>query len=405
MSKFLQVVKHEYDRHVKQKRFIFALLSLPFFALVLIVITIIITMSMMDNRPAGYIDRSGLFPSLLPLPEKPSALVKDVEFISFTSSRSAEEALVNQSIQAYFIIDSDYLKNGQVEVFVSDKVSENVIGDFGAILRYNLAQSQDRVIASRLSEGTIVITQTLDGTRSLADNNILGFILPMLSGVLFMIAINTSGGYLLQALVEEKENRTMEIMITSISPKKLMAAKTIGNLAVGLTQMTVWLIFGWLMILFLQILFPEIGSFQTDLNVIIIMILTLLPAFIFIGGLMATVGAIATEHREAQQVAGLFTLPIFIPYWFMFALMQFPNSPLAVGLSIFPFTAPISLPLRATFTTIPTWQIILSVSLLIISAITAVWLAGKAFQTGMLRYGKRVRIKEIFRTKKAGGTS
>ncbi len=402
MSKFFQVIKHEYLHHVKQKRFIFALLSLPFFTLILSGVTIVIMLSTMDSRPAGYIDQSGLFPSLIPFPEKPSSLFKSITAVPFITVSAAESALADQSIQAYFVIDPDYFKNGQVQVFVLDKVSENVVGDFGGILRFNLAQSQDPQVASRLSEGTTIVTQTLDGTRSLSDDNILGFILPMLSGVLFMIAINTSGGYLLQALVEEKENRTMEIMITSIPPKKLMAAKTIGNLAVGLTQMIVWLIFGWGMIQILQYLFPQLGSFQMDARVLLIMILTLLPAFIFIGALMATVGAIATEHREAQQVAGLFTLPIFIPYWFMFALMQYPNSPLSVSLSLFPFTAPIALPLRAAFTTVPAWQVLLSVSLLFASAIAAIWLAGKAFQVGMLRYGKRVRLREIFRGKQTG---
>lgn len=402
MSKFFQVIQHEYLRHVKQKRFIFSLLSLPFFALILTGVTIVIMLSMMDSRPAGYVDQSGLFPSLLPFPEKPSALFKPITAVPFDTISSAERALADQSIQAYFVIDPDYIKNGQVKVFVLDKVSENVISDFGGILRYNLARSQDPQVASRLSDGTNIVTQTLDGTRSLSDDNVIGFIMPMLSGVLFMIAINTSGGYLLQALVEEKENRTMEIMITSIPPKKLMAAKTIGNLAVGLTQMIVWLIFGWAMIRVFQNLFPQLGSFQMDVRVLLTMILTLLPAFIFIGALMATVGAIATEHREAQQVAGLFTLPIFIPYWFMFALMQYPNSPLSVSLSLFPFTAPIALPLRAAFTSVPAWQVLLSVSLLFASAIATIWLAGKAFQVGMLRYGKRVRLREIFRGKQTG---
>jgi ABC-2 type transport system permease protein len=116
-----------------------------------------------------------------------------------------------------------------------------------------------------------------------------------------------------------------------------------------------------------------------------------------IAAMMATLGATATESREAQQIAGLFTLPIVIPFWFFGVLIESPNSPLAIGLSIFPFTAPISLPLRAAFTTIPVWQIALTISLLFILAFAALWLAGRAFRMGMLRYGKKLSLKELFK--------
>jgi ABC-2 type transport system permease protein len=226
-------------------------------------------------------------------------------------------------------------------------------------------------------------------------------ILPLLAGILFMIAINTSGGYLMHAVVEEKENRTMEVIVTSISPNQLIAAKTIGNLAVGLTQLVIWILFVLILMPLVKYFVPSIGNMGVDPTSILLMAAVFLPAFVMVGALMAAVGATATESREAQQIAGLFTLPIVVPYWFVSAIMLSPNSPLSVGMSLFPLTAPVALPLRAAFTTIPIWQTALTISLLIICALGALWIAGRAFRLGMLRYGKRLAFKEIFSRAKA----
>jgi len=108
------------------------------------------------------------------------------------------------------------------------------------------------------------------------------------------------------------------------------------------------------------------------------------------------IGATVTESREGQQIVGLFTLPTWIPYMLMYPLMNAPNSPLAIGMSFFPFTAPLTVIIRSGFTVVPWWQIAISVALLVLSAAGSLWLAGRAFRLGMLRYGKRLSIREFF---------
>jgi ABC-2 type transport system permease protein len=166
------------------------------------------------------------------------------------------------------------------------------------------------------------------------------------------MVINTSGGYLLQAVVEEKENRTIEIVITSVSPGQLMAGKIMGNLSVGITQLLIWLLFPVLAFLVARRVVP-MQDLYLDPEFVWLMLLTLVPAFILIAALMAIIGATATEAREAQQIAGLFTLPVVAPYWFFVPLMTNPHGTLALALSLFPLTAPVSLPLRAAFTEVP----------------------------------------------------
>jgi len=212
---------------------------------------------------------------------------------------------------------------------------------------------------------------------------------------MFMVVVMTSGGYLLQAVVEEKENRTMEIVITSVNPGQLMTGKIIGNIAVGLTQLVIWLIFGWIGLSVGGHFWPILQDFSLPANYIGILLLIMLPSFIMIAAIMAAIGSTMTEMREAQQVSGLFSLPIMIPYYISSTIMMNPNGTVAVVLSYFPLTAPITLLMRMAFTVVPPWQIAVNIAILVIFAVFAIWFAGRAFRMGMLRYGKKLSIKEI----------
>ncbi|UCF26717.1 MAG: ABC transporter permease, partial [Chloroflexota bacterium] len=114
------------------------------------------------------------------------------------------------------------------------------------------------------------------------------------------------------------------------------------------------------------------------------------------------VGATLADVQEAQQVTSLFTLPLFIPFWFALTLINDPYGNLAVVLSFIPFTAPITIAIRAGFAVVPAWQIGLSLGMLILFAAIAVWFAGRAFRLGMLRYGQRVPWREFLGLKPKG---
>ena len=174
-----------------------------------------------------------------------------------------------------------------------------------------------------------------------------------------------------------------------------MAGKIIGNLSVCLTQIGAWLAVAMIALVIIVRFVPIGEGFQLDSGYLGLMILVMLPAFVMIAALMALVGATATEAREAQQIAGLFTIPLAIPLWFISAIIANPNSALSVGLSLFPLTSPLAISLRAGYTDIPLWQTILAVSLLFACAVGALWLAGRAFRIGLLRYGKRLTWREI----------
>ena len=115
-----------------------------------------------------------------------------------------------------------------------------------------------------------------------------------------------------------------------------------------------------------------------------------------IAALMVAIGATVTDVQEGNQIASLFTIPVVIPYWFTVLILTNPNGPLAVGLSFFPFTAPVTLSMRAGMTVIPFGQLVLNLAFLWLCALGALWIAGRAFRLGMLRYGKRLKWREVF---------
>lgn len=396
MNKVWLVIKYEYLKHVKKKRFILAILSLPLFILLMVGVGFLSVIVQFDNTPIGYIDNSNLLRNPIEYEfEAPLWFMKPMEVFAFDDLDLAIQELENESVQAIYVLGNDFLETKTITVYANEIPDSSVNNDFNDFLNKNLLKDTDEKIANRILEGTTFEVRSTEDNRNTSEGNILGIILPFLSGFLFIMAVNISGGYLLQAVVEEKENRTMEILITSISPNQLMAAKVIGNLSVGLTQLVVWIIFGLIGFLAILRIFPNLETGQIDMSFLLLTVVVFIPAFIMVAAMMAALGATTTETREAQQVAGLFTIPMVLPFWFLQVLMESPNSFISIFLSIFPFTAPISLPVRVAFANVPTWQIILTVLLLVLFAIASLWLAGRAFRLGMLRYGKKLSLKEI----------
>jgi len=396
MNKIWLVTKYEYLKHVKKKRFILAILSLPFFILLMVGVGFLSVVIQFDNTPIGYVDNTGILDNPIDYEfEAPLGFMKPMELYSFNNLETATKELEKGTIQAVYLLEDNFIESNTISVYANEIPDSSVNNDFFDFLRANLLKNTDASIVNRITEGAKFEVRSTEDDRNTGDENILGIVLPFLSGFLFIMAINTSGGYLLQAVVEEKENRTMEILVTSISPNQLMTAKVIGNLSVGLTQLVVWVIFGLLGFMAILRIFPDLKTGQIDLSFLLITIAVFIPAFVMIAAMMAALGATTTESREAQQIAGLFTLPMVIPFWFLQILMEKPNSLISIILSIFPFTAPVSLPIRAAFSNIPLWQTLLTISLLVLFAIAALWLAGRSFRLGMLRYGKKLSLKEI----------
>jgi ABC-2 type transport system permease protein len=395
MSKLWQVALQEYRRHVFNRRFVFGLLSVPLVILLLVGLIFLIIAMEINTTPIGYVDHSGLLSDPVPAP-KPSAPDRQVAMIAFTNETDAQSALDAGRIQAYYVLPADYLATGALRVVHVNDLKSPASQQFYDFLGANLLKGTDPAIAARLVKGADVTVQSADGSRNLSSNGWFSFVFPMIAGIGFIIAMFTSGGYLMQAVVEEKENRTMEVIITSVSPNQFMAGKIVGDTCVGLTQILAWLLLIIIPILVERNAIPFLQSIQLSSQTLAVLVFTMLPSFVLVAALMATIGATVTEAREGQQMTGLISLPVWIPYMLIGLLMSSPNSSLSLALSMIPLTAPVAMLVRDGLTILPVWQIALSAAIQIACALAAIWLAGRAFRLGMLRYGKRLSWRELF---------
>jgi ABC-2 type transport system permease protein len=395
MKKTWQVAWHEYRQHVFNRRFLLGLLSVPLLVSLMIGLIFLITWMENNSGPIGYVDNSDLLANPLP-PPPVEAPERPIVLQAFTDETSARSALDAGQIQAYYVIPQDYLTTGQLRVVHIKKVQAPSESQFYDFLAVNLLREQDPLVVQRFTTINNIIVRSVDGSREISNNNWFTIIFPMIAGIAFVVAMFTSGGYLMQAMVDEKENRTMEVIITSVSPSQFMTGKIVADISIGLTQIAAWVGFISGAILLTRNEVEILKGIQVSSQTLLLVFAIMLPGFVMVAALMALIGATVAEAREGQQVVGLISLPIWIPYMLTGLLIQNPNSPLAVALSFFPLTGPLTMLIRDGVTIIPAWQIATASAIMLLSAAGAIWLAGRGFRLGMLRYGKRLAWREIF---------
>jgi ABC-2 type transport system permease protein len=395
VKKIWLVALHEYRRHVLTRRFAFGLLSVPLVALAMVALILFVISLQSDSSPIGYVDHSSLLANPV-FPPKPSFPDKAIPLIRYDTEADAQAALDKGILQSYYVLPADYTASGSIQVFHIKAVKDSSRQYFYSFLGVNLLRNTDPAVANRLLEGADVTIRSADGRRSLSGNDWFSFLIPMVAGIGFIIAMFTSGGYLMQAVVEEKENRTMEVVITSVTPNQLMAGKILGDTAIGLTQILLWILFIVIPILFAQRSIEFLRAIQVSGQTVVVMLLVMLPSFVLVAGLMAMIGATVSEAQEGQQMTGIIAFPIWIPYMLTMIFMGSPNSVVSVVFSMVPMMAPVTMLMRDGLTILPFWQIALSSAIQISAAVFVIWLAGKAFRVGMLRYGQKLKLREIF---------
>jgi ABC-2 type transport system permease protein len=206
----------------------------------------------------------------------------------------------------------------------------------------------------------------------------------------------------MSGVVEEKENRLMEILATSLRPLELLWGKVLGLGALSLTQVLVWSAAG------LAIAssnadareFLSGASFRAGDLVLVAALFVI--NFLLFAAMMMAVGASVTAETESRQVAGLFTFVMVAPMALLVTFFTNPNGPLPVFFSFFPLTAALGLIMRMGLTTLPAWQIVLSVAIQVATTIGIMWLAAKVFRLGMLMYGKPLTPRALWRALREG---
>jgi ABC-2 type transport system permease protein len=398
MSKILGVALYEYRRTVFKKNFILALLGVPLIIALNIGVGLLMESLENDSSPVGFIDHAGLLASPVP---PTSGSTSPVPFVRFDSEPLARAALDRGEIQAYYVVAANYRQTGHVDLVYRDEPGRNAAGQFRDLVQINLAAGQPPDIARRaaLIDRSATV-RSLDGSRLLPGGGpTFAIIMPLLITIAFLILVLMSSGYLMEALADEKENRTIEVLITSLSPSQLVTGKVLGIVAVSLTQLAAWISVTVLGILVArQAGMAWFQDLTLDWGTVAASVAIALPSFVVASALMAAVGILVSSSQEGQSVAAVVAmLHLTLPILAAWAIIQTPDALLPTALSVLPFTALMTISLRNIFAVVPAWQVAAGAAVQTACAIGALWLAGRAFRFGMLRYGQRLRWRELLR--------
>lgn len=392
--KIWQIIRFEYLEQVRRKGFWFGVLSIPILIVLGIGISIAAVFLSMGSDTIAYVDHAGVLTDPIYPPET-TPFNQDSEYFIYDDTRAAQQALLDGKVDGVFVIPDDYLDTRNIILYSEDFSNDGAIDQFRDFLRYNLIHQYEADIAERIWAGSDFVIRSLDETQELIPKEWWNLALPIFSSVLLFILIQSGGSYILQAMIKEKENRMMEILVTTATPTQIMIGKTIGNLAVALTMLAVWGLCGG----FVLLLGPAVILTQVTINwgIQIVSLVLFLEALMMMAGLMLMAGLITTDAREAGQLSTVFVLPTIVPFFFLAQIFFDPNGGLSKFLSIFPFTSFLAMPVRMTFSQVAGWEIALAIVALFLMDLFSVWLASRAMRGGLLNYTKRLKLTDLFR--------
>jgi ABC-2 type transport system permease protein len=383
------VAKHEYRRTVVRRGFVITTLAVPLGMALLVAFGILMEGLGKSNLPIGYVDHAGILD-----PSQGFSEASSVQIRAYADEKAALSALERAEIQALFVLPSNYLETLHTELYyLEDPPSEEAWGDFADLIRSNLITTMPAEIQSRVLEGASITVHDTVSNREFGESSIINIILPFVATFFFFFATMFAAGYMLGVVAHEKENRTMEVMVTSATPGQLIGGKMAGLLAASLTQLSIYVVAAVIALKVAAPYIPELQQAAVPWDYLGIMALLFLPSYALVAAVMVAIGGAAGELQQGQQVAGILNLFFMLPIFLLPVIFQDPSHPLVVALSIFPTTSFLTISLRWGLGTVPLWQIGVSWVLLVATAVLTVWAAARVFRVGMLRYGQPLSVK------------
>ncbi len=431
MHKIILIIKREYLSRVKKKSFLIMTFLVPLLFLGMWGGVIFLSVKDADTvTTVNVIDDNGLFSSRL---ESSNTL----KFINTLNPAEDEKEKINLSSdknQYLLIIPKDVQENQRVELYSSSSpglfTQEQISSQLNTILRgiqLDEAGIDTEILESIKPNIKISSKEITTEGREKDSNAGASMGISMFSSIIIYITLFIYGAQVMRGVIEEKNNRIIEIIISSVRPFQLMMGKIIGIGLVGLTQFILWIILSGGLFMVAGLLFGNsanmadqmnnIGSPQQSPAMQSGMLLDIQQAvstinftyiistflFYFLGGyllysaLFAAVGSAVDNETETQQFMLPITMPLLFTYMMSFSvLLKDPDGPMAFWLSIIPFTSPIAMLVRIPFG-VPNWQLALSMVLLVLGFLFTTWVAARIYRVGILMYGKKASYKELLK--------
>jgi ABC-2 type transport system permease protein len=426
MSKINLILSREFTERVRKKSFIITTLLTPILMIALMAAPTLIMMLgktstkkvvVVDNSPERFVGRQLKSGST-------------VEFRLLDTGITAAEARAQYSNadRAYgiLIIGSDILSNpGNLQLILNDassmSVEESINGQIQDILRterlsrYEI-ENIDRILADA---GIRVNVQTLknnvlavDEDSMEATSTTMSWLLGLTLGMLLYFILIVYGQQVLQSVIDEKQTRVLDVIITSCTPFELMMGKILGIALVAALQIVIWAVLVIGVSSFVMPLLIDPASVQaisdpmmgsaissfTDVGFLLSLFVQLLVfavgGFLFYASMYAAIGSAVETPQDAAQFNSIIMMPVILAIIVMMNIMNDPNSGLVFWCSMIPFTSPIVMMARIPFG-IPTWQVIVSIIVLFISFFIMTWIAARIFRVGVFMHGKKPTWKDL----------
>jgi ABC-2 type transport system permease protein len=433
MNKILLIIQREYITRVRKKSFWIASILVPILIAGVYAIPLYLFLNSNDSKTVEVIDESALFKNKLQSEEDLS-----FKFINL-SFEKAKEKLYQSDADIIVDIPKDILDNpngvkmiGKKSIGLSTQYS--IQGKIQTELR-NIKLQRANIDLKILEENKVNVnaqtfTLSEDGGEQ-SSSSTGAMILAGVFGMILYISTLLYGSQVMNGVIEEKSNRIIEVMISSVRPFQLMMGKIIGVGLVGLTQFLLWgvLTFGASSVTTsimsskvkekIETLQKsgagkdEIKKYQDSVKdsnplssvsqtvenislakIIICFFLFYIGGYLLYSSLFAAIGSAVENASEAQQFMFPVTIPIILSFILAQVIIQKPDSPIAFWASIFPLTAPIDMMVRLPFG-VPNWELALSFVMLVLGFFGTTWFAGKVYRVGILMYGKKPSWKEI----------
>ncbi len=331
----------------------------------------------------GYVDQAGL------IREFPQGFPSQV-LQQFDGEADAQAALERGELQRYYVIPADYMSTGEL---LSVEPELKPFTRFGGtdllanLLSYNLAVKAQT--PSLLLDPMPTVNERALAPQDERDlggyESFAGFVVPFAVLFIFFFVLTMSGGFMLQSVAKEKENRVAEVLLLSLRPRELMLGKIVGLGFVALVQMAIWL-GGSLLTLERSRSLLDLAADAVILPPGFVgwAIAFFVLGYLVYAALLGAIGALAPTAREGSQFTFITMLPLMLPLWFQSAFIQAPNGGLATFFSLFPLSAPMAMITRMVTTTVPLWQILLSLALLAATAYGLVLVSARFFRADTL---------------------
>ena len=398
------VFSEELRRNIKRRIWLIITGLVPVILLILLIVVPVIRSLTDDDaqpKPIGYVDLSGELP--------------EADFPNLTRFHTREggiDAIVAGDIEDLFIVPAEFLESGDAE-WLSQRSGIFAGGErairnrFATFLTVSLiAERLDPSLLERVIAGVDYVRVHVgeDGSVSPDDDDGLNqFVVPLIITILLMVSIFIGSGALLESVSEEKENRMVDVLLTSVSPLSLMAGKILALGTTTLVQSIVWI--ASIAIIGPQIIdqIPNAVELEIEPLTLAYVSLFFISGYFLFSVILAGIGSATTSSKEAGPITAMALLPAGIPLWFVSVILGEPDGGVARVLSFIPFTAPSTMMLRIGSGDVSKAEILASLALTALAGAVMLFVSARIFRAGLLLYGQRMTLAAVWRAVRQAG--